>query len=556
MIGWITPELKSRILERVDLVALIGRRLKLRPVGANYQALCPFHVEKTASFHVSPTRQTYHCFGCNAHGNAIDFLIEYDRLSFPEAIEELAQLAGVELPLAHQAAAPAPDLAPLYQVLEQAAALYYQQVRQPQAVAYLRQRGLTGEMALAFGIGYAPPGWNFLLEQLGNSPQQRQLLIDAGLVVERDQHTYDRFRDRIMFPIRNRRGQVVAFGGRVLGNDEPKYLNSPQTPVFHKGQALYGLFEAQRHNRYLQRIVVVEGYLDVIALAQFGVPYAVATLGTATTAEHIKLLQRVAGEIVFCFDGDQAGQQAAWKALRTALPVTDSKHPLRFLLLPEKQDPDSVVRSEGGAAFVERVEQAQLLSDFLFDQLTARYPPTSTEHQARLSAEARKLIDQIPDLEYQRFLHQRLAKLLELDEPFATKPRPPTPQPINTHLNPPQRIIALLLSQPPLAAALLDQPATWRTLDQPDIPLLADLLSVIADNPEMTTAQLVEYWRHQPAADRMRRLANPALIAHIPASGRDSECLGALQALNREAEKLQRWQRLRSATPEQLFNKN
>lgn len=400
MIGRITQEYKDRLLARVDIVDVVGLRVQLKKAGPLFKACCPFHTEKTPSFTVTPARQTYHCFGCGAHGNAIDFLIEYDRLSFPEAVEELAQRAGMDLPAADEAFDKGPDLSPLYALLERAALLYRQQLREhaeaARASAYLKTRGLSGDIANRFGIGFAPPGWDFLLGRLGGSAQACEELISAGLLVDRDGKRYDRFRDRVVFPIRDRRGRVVGFGGRVLGEGEPKYLNSPETPVFHKGRELYGLYEAQQASRSPPRLLVVEGYMDVIALAQFDIPYAVATLGTATTPEHVKRLLRGAPELVFCFDGDRAGRAAAWKALQTVLPVATGQQPIRFLFLPDGEDPDTLVRKEGRTAFEQRLADATLLSDFLFQHLGDQRDLGSAEGCAALDAEARGLIQTMP----------------------------------------------------------------------------------------------------------------------------------------------------------------
>ena len=351
MAGRIPPSFIDDLLARIDIVDLIGQRIALRKAGKDFQARCPFHDERTPSFTVSPDKQFYHCFGCGAHGTAIGFLMEHDRLAFREAVEELAQRVGLVIPSDGEPIRTGPDQGPLYQVLEQAAELYRQQLRShpeaARAVDYLKGRGLTGEIAARYGLGYAPSGWDFLLSRLGRDPAGRQRLLQAGLITDQDGKSYDRLRERIVFPIRDRRGRVIGFGGRVLGDGKPKYLNSPETPVFHKGRELYGLYEAQKARRKLERLLVVEGYMDVIALAQFGIDYAVATLGTATTPEHLQLLLRSAPELVFCFDGDRAGRDAAWKALQTALPLATGNQSLRFLFLPEGEDPDTLVRAEG-----------------------------------------------------------------------------------------------------------------------------------------------------------------------------------------------------------------
>ena len=362
MAGRIPSQFIDDLIARTDIVDLIGSRVQLRKAGKDFQARCPFHDEKTPSFTVSRDKQFYHCFGCGAHGTAIGFLMEYDRLGFREAIEELAQKAGLEVPSEAVATPTGPDSAPLYAILELAAQVYRRQLREhpdaPRAVEYLKDRGLNGEIAGRYAMGYAPASWDFLLARLGTDAGARERLFQAGLITEQDGKRYDRFRDRIMFPIRDRRGRVIGFGGRLLGDGKPKYLNSPETPVFHKGRELYGLYEAQQARRKLERLLVVEGYLDVIALAQFGIDYAVATLGTATTPEHLQLLLRSAPELVFCFDGDRAGRDAAWKALETALPLATGNQSLRFLFLPDGEDPDTLVRNEGQAAFEQRLQRA------------------------------------------------------------------------------------------------------------------------------------------------------------------------------------------------------
>ncbi len=396
MAGRIPHAFIDDLLARTDIVDLIGQRIPLRKAGKDFQSRCPFHDERSPSFTVSPDKQFYYCFGCGAHGSAIGFLMEHDRLTFREAVEELAQRAGLTVPSDGEPVRAGPDQGPLLQVLEQASQLYRQQLRAhpeaARAVDYLKGRGLTGEIAGRYGLGYAPSGWDFLLSRLGRDPAGRQRLLQAGLITDQDGRAYDRLRERIVFPIRDRRGRVIGFGGRVLGDGKPKYLNSPETPVFHKGRELYGLYEAQKARRKLERLLVVEGYLDVIALAQFGIDYAVATLGTATTPEHLQLLLRSAPELVFCFDGDRAGRDAAWKALQTALPLATGNQSLRFLFLPEGEDPDTLVRSEGREPFEQRLQRAQPLSE-----LPVRAPRGTGRHDlpgwSRASGHPRKAID-------------------------------------------------------------------------------------------------------------------------------------------------------------------
>jgi len=560
----ITPEFKERLLSRVDIVDVVGQRVTLKKSGKEFSACCPFHSEKTPSFTVSADKQFYHCFGCGAHGNAIDFLIEFDRLNFPEAVEELAQHVGMELPASDQSFAKGPDLAPVYRVLEQAASLYRRQLREhpeaARAVDYLKRRGLSGEIVQRFGIGFAPPGWDFLLRALGDTPADQEHLLSAGLLAERDGKRYDRFRDRILFPINDRRGRVIGFGGRVLGDGEPKYLNSPETPVFHKGRELYGLREVQQVLRQPPRLLVVEGYMDVIALAQFDIPYAVATLGTATTPEHIKRLQRSAPELVFCFDGDRAGRGAAWKALQTTLPLATGQQPIRFLFLPDGEDPDTLVRKEGRDAFEQRLSNATLLSDFLFQHLTAELDLTSAEGRAKLDAGARGLIQTMPVGTFRGLLEARLAGLVGIDSHargggnrWSAGQRHTAPNARSQAragakpLTPLRRAVALLLDQPALARQADAQPRDWHDLDNPGVPLLRQLIDTALAYPDITPAAMCERWRDSEHESAIRRLSDSGLIAHIPAEGREAEFIGALASLNRTLERERRWQMIQNA---------
>ncbi|HKJ77760.1 MAG TPA: DNA primase, partial [Gammaproteobacteria bacterium] len=359
MAGRIPQSFIDDLLSRVDIVEVIDARVPLKKAGRDYAACCPFHDEKTPSFTVSPTKQFFHCFGCGAHGTALGFLMEYDHMGFVEAVEELAAKQGLEIPYegGAPAAGPGRDLKPLYDLLGQADRYFRHQLRNhpaaAKAVDYLKGRGVSGEVAAAFGLGYAPPGWDGLLQALGRDDGALKRLVEVGLLIEReeDRRRYDRFRDRVIFPIRDPRGRTVGFGGRVLGDDKPKYLNSPESEVFHKGRELYGLYEAQQAVRRPERLLVVEGYMDVVALAQHGIANAVATLGTAATADHLQRLFRVTGEVVFCFDGDEAGGKAAWRALENAMPQMRDGRQVRFMFLPQGEDPDSLVRAIGGEAF-------------------------------------------------------------------------------------------------------------------------------------------------------------------------------------------------------------
>ena len=398
MAGRIPQAFLDDLLERVDIVEVIDRRVKLRKSGKNYTARCPFHEEKTPSFSVNPDKQFYYCFGCGAGGNALGFLMDYENLDFPRAVEALAGSAGLEVPREPtRGAQDDPEREQsnkaLYALMEEVATYYRRQLRQhPQAsraVTYLKQRGLTGEIAKQFDLGFAPPGWDNLLKALGNTPAQQTLLKDSGMLVENeDGKLYDRFRDRVVFPIRDQRGRVVAFGGRVLGDDKPKYLNSPETGIFHKGRELYGLFQARQANRKLERLLVVEGYMDVIALAQHGISNATATLGTATSKTHLERIYRLCPEVVFCFDGDEAGRKAAVRALEAALPCMEDGRQARFLFLPEGEDPDTMVRGGGAEHFQELVRNAMPLEQFLFESVAEGLDTSSMDGKARLSKQA------------------------------------------------------------------------------------------------------------------------------------------------------------------------
>lgn len=424
MAGLIPQGFIDDLLNRTDIVDVVSSRVQLKKAGKNYSACCPFHKEKTPSFTVSPDKQFYYCFGCGAGGNALGFIMDHDNLDFPQAVEDLAKSAGMEVPReegSRQQKPRQPVDSPLYPLLTAAAEFFRQALKshpaRRAAVDYLKGRGLSGEIARDFGLGFAPPGWDNLLKHLGTDTLGQKAMIDAGLLVENAESgkRYDRFRDRVMFPIRDSRGRIIAFGGRVLGDDKPKYLNSPETPVFHKGQELYGLFEARKNNRSLDEIIVVEGYMDVIALAQQGLRNAVATLGTATSEEHLKRLFRVVPSVLFCFDGDQAGRKAAWRALEAALPCLQDGRRARFLFLPEGEDPDSLVRAEGTDAFQARIHQtAQPLADYFFQQLTEEADPRSLEGKAHMATLAAPLIDRVPGANLRALMRNRLTEITGL----------------------------------------------------------------------------------------------------------------------------------------------
>ncbi|MBV8910970.1 MAG: DNA primase, partial [Gammaproteobacteria bacterium] len=379
--GRIPQNFIDELIARADIVEIIGARVPLKKSGREYKACCPFHAEKTPSFWVSPVKQFYHCFGCGKHGTVIGFLMDHDHMQFPEAVEELALRLGVEVPR-EALPSPGPRAAdePLYELMARVARFYVECLaQQARPREYLARRGLSAATLERFAIGYAPNSWNELLRRFAAGDAERRRLLDAGLIVERDrgasagaEHFYDRFRDRIMFPIRDARGRTIAFGGRIIDVGEPKYLNSPETALFHKGRELYGLYETRRGRATLSRLVIVEGYMDAVQLHQAGIDYAVATLGTATTSEHLRRMFRLASEVVFAFDGDRAGRAAAWRALQQALPEAREGREMRFLLLPEGHDPDSLVAAQGRAAFEARLEAAVPLSEYLVAELSAQ----------------------------------------------------------------------------------------------------------------------------------------------------------------------------------------
>lgn len=496
MANRISQDFLDQLLSRVDLVEVVDARVSLRKTGREYSACCPFHAEKTPSFTVSPVKQFYHCFGCGAHGNAIGFLMAYEHLGFMDAVEELARSAGLELPCAMDTK---PDQQKdLITLVEQAAHFFRRQLREhparQKAIDYLRGRGLNGEIVNTFGIGYAPPGWDSLCKafEKGIDPKD---LVTAGLAIERDNgERYDRFRDRIVFPIRDRRGRTIAFGGRALGDATPKYLNSPETPFFHKGRELYGLYEARMSERQFQHLLVVEGYMDVVALAQYGIRYAVATLGTATTPEHLERLFRVSKDIIFCFDGDRAGREAAWRALENGLPLLRDGRQAAFLFLPDGEDPDTLVRKEGREAFERRLTQALPLSDYLFEHLTAKVNMHSIDGRARLAEKVRPLLDRLPDSVYRDMLIQRLADMTGVDKQHIEKHLTvhaalPTGHAVNPMRSPVRLAIALLLNRTDLAQHV--DIRRFQGIPAAGLPLLLELIELLQTHPHITSAALL-----------------------------------------------------------------
>ncbi|CAI0960905.1 DNA primase [Serratia marcescens] len=520
MAGRIPRVFINDLLARTDIVDLIDARVKLKKQGKNYHACCPFHHEKTPSFTVNGEKQFYHCFGCGAHGNAVDFLMNYDRLEFVETIEELATMHGLEVP--YEAGTGPTQIErhqrqSLYQLMEQLSAFYQQSLQQSSgapARSYLQQRGLSDDVIRHFAIGFAPAGWDNALKRFGRDADSRRALNDAGMLVTNDKgRSYDRFRERVMFPIRDKRGRVIAFGGRVLGDGMPKYLNSPETEVFHKGRQLYGLYEAQQNHPNLQRLLVVEGYMDVVALAQFGIDYAVASLGTSTTAEHIQLLFRATDNVVCCYDGDRAGREAAWRALETALPYLNDGRQLRFMFLPDGEDPDTLVRKEGKEAFEQRMELAQPLSTFLFESLLPQVDLSSPDGRAKLSTLALPLITQVPGETLRLYLRQELGnKLGLLDDSQLDKLMPKQAENANPYQAPQlkrttMRILIGLLVQNPQLATLIPSLEGLEQTKQAGLPLFVELVQTCLAQPGLTTGQLLELYRDNKFSQQLETLA-------------------------------------------------
>lgn len=541
MAGKIPREFIQDLLARIDLVDLIHTRVPLKAAGANFTARCPFHNEKSPSFTVSRTKQFYHCFGCGVSGNAIDFLIAYDRMGFPEAIETLAHSVGLSLPDAATAKSQTDPTALLaqaiYGIQDRAARFYQNQFKQhpdaARAVDYLKKRGITGESARQFRIGFAPPGWHSLP---GDWPSA--LLESAGLLVAKDGKHYDRFRDRVMFPIRDRRGRVVGFGGRVLGDEQPKYLNSPETPVFKKQREVYGLWELLQTVRKPSTIIVVEGYLDVVALAQHQIPNAVATLGTATTSDHIQMLFRYTDDLVFCFDGDQAGQNAAWKALDASLGSLREGRQVRFLTLPSTHDPDSYVRDEGRDAFLELVKNAKAFSEFLFDRLTVDVDLSVIEGRAALLGSARPLIEKIPSGVFRDLIEQKLRSLTgyaKSETPNTAQAERP-PNAANERPGPSAiRLFLTLLAQNPELAELIDQSSRKRLQDRPKLrAILTPIFRAVDQERSLTTGRLMEYLRDDPAEPIIAKLL--AWNVPIPPEGIRAEFLDTLRAIDAQTQ--------------------
>jgi DNA primase len=541
------------LLARTDVVELIGSRIPLKRQGREYSARCPFHDERSPSFTVSPTKQFYHCFGCGAHGTAIAFLMNYDRLEFMDAVEELAKRVGMEIPKDTRSRNESGESKDLYAALDAATQFFQKQLAQhPAAQSYLDKRGVDAENRARFSIGYAPDGFNALKDALGTDDRRMKLLEKVGLFSKNDTgRIYDKFRDRVMFPIHDRRGRVIAFGGRVLEKDDgPKYLNSPETPLFHKGRELYGLWQVRQANAKIPRLIVVEGYMDVVALFQYGVTQAVATLGTATTPDHAELLFRNAADVYFCFDGDRAGRGAAWKAVESVLPRMKDGRQAYFLFLPDGEDPDSIVRLEGADGFDLRLQQATPLSQFFFDELSKDISLGSMEGKARLAERAKPMLAKIPDGTFADLMLQRLAQITGLRQQTTISEEPILKNSPRRNTAPPPKLslvraaITLLLQQPSLALHI-EPPHLFAILRQPGIPLLCELIALIRSRPDINTGLIIESFADREEQASLQKLAAqefPGEPEHWQAEFND-----ALQQLDKQT-RMQRIEELNAKT--------
>ena len=550
MSGRIPQPFIDEVVARSDIVEIIGARVPLKKAGREFRACCPFHAEKTPSFWVSPDKQFYHCFGCHVHGTAIGFLMAYEKLGFIDAVADLAQRAGLEMP--KEAFGPREAGAgDLYEVMARASRFFEQNLSDnPRGRDYLKGRGIDAATAEKFSLGYAPDSWNALLNRFGAEEEGRRQLLQTGLIIERDTRGgerasgfYDRFRDRLMFPIRDSRGRVLAFGGRIIDQGEPKYLNSPETPLFHKGRELYGLYEARKAHNDFQRLMIVEGYMDVVRLHQAGITYAVATLGTATTQEHLNKLFRITSELVFCFDGDRAGRQAAWRALENALPLARDGRELKFMFLPEGHDPDTLVAEIGKEAFEEQLKASLSLSSYLIRELLQQVNVAEIDGRAKLKALAQPLFARMPEGVYRELLADALAaeirmpaaklkELLLLATPTrgaaergpskSPEPARPTRGRISVGRgNLLTQAITLVMHHPAAATGVTDM-AALEQVDRPGVAVLRELLKQSRTSAAPSTATLLERWRDRPEYDRLAELATlDPLVADVPSATKE-----------------------------------
>ena len=548
MAGMIPRQFIDDLLARADIVELIDSRVPLKKAGKNYQACCPFHTEKSPSFTVSQDKQFYHCFGCGEHGNAISFLMEFDRLEFPDAIEELASHYSMEAPREQNNQSPAQQLKQQqayqqkqndYELMDSISRFYQQQLKvasdKATAIEYLKGRGLSGEIVKHFGMGYISDAWDGMMSTFAKSRDITQQLVDLGMAIQGDKNKpYDRFRGRIMFPIRDKRGRTLGFGGRVLGDGTPKYLNSPETRIYHKGQELYGLFEAKQANKQLTRLVVVEGYMDVVALAQHGVNYAVASLGTATTPEQLQTLFRTVKEVICCYDGDRAGRDAAWRAMDNALPLIRDGYSLKFVFLPDGEDPDSLIREQGQQAFENILDNAMPLSEFLLNNLSEQTDLNTNEGTSKLVELFQPYLNKLPESflkqsiissianKFARGSEKRLEELRRHHSKEQQKPKNKQPK-----ITPIRLAIALLLEHPHIVKAIPDS-SILQQLEMPGMPLLNQLVQLCNENATINSAQLIEYFRGTPEGTQLTKLM--CLEHYVEAENAESTFLDILES--------------------------
>ena len=585
--GLIPQTFIDELIARADIVEVIGSRVQLKKAGREFKACCPFHNEKSASFWVSPEKQFYHCFGCGAHGTVLRFLMEHDHMAFPEAVEELATRLGLDVPHEGSGATGGPRRVdePLYDVMGRVARFYIETLaRDQRAQAYVAKRGLDRETVEKFGIGYAPNSWNDVLRRFGGNEDSLRTLADLGLIIERDrgqirdgERHYDRFRDRIMFPIRDGRGRIIAFGGRILDQGEPKYLNSPETVLFHKGRELYGLYEARRSRTNLKRLLIVEGYMDAVRLHQYGINYAVATLGTATTPDHFKRIFRIVSEVVFAFDGDRAGRAAAWRALQHALPEARQGREIRFLFLPDGHDPDSLVGEEGAEAFERRLDATLPLSEYLIRELSEQSDLSHADGRAHFSENARPLWSKLPEGVYRELMLARIAEVVgigpqRLQELWSAgnprviaAPVAPAPAPKRVPVRNVsggrgslvRQAVLRLVSYPAIAQDVSEQERTaLDACDEPGIELLRDLIDNLRAQPAQNSAQVIERWAGKPGGDSLEKLLQrEQLMADaVAAAGELRAALGKLAqtVVARRLEALEEKSRSTRLDPEEL----
>lgn len=550
MAGLIPRQFIDDLLARADIVELVESRVPLKKAGKNYQACCPFHTEKSPSFTVSQDKQFYHCFGCGEHGNAISFLMEFDRLDFPDAVDELASHYNMEVPKEQNNQSPAQQRQQQiayqqkqddYELMGQISQFYQQQLKVAEdkstAVDYLKGRGLSGEIVKRFGIGYISDVWDGMMKVFGRNPQMNQQLVDLGMAIQGDKNRpYDRFRGRIQFPIRDKRGRVIGFGGRVLSDGTPKYLNSPETRIYHKGQELYGLYEAKQANKKLTRLVVVEGYMDVVALAQHGVDYAVASLGTATTPEQLQTLFRTVREVICCYDGDRAGRDAAWRAMDNALPLIQDGFALRFVFLPDGEDPDSLIRKQGQQAFETILDNAKPLSEFLFEHLTQQVDIKSLEGKAGLIELFQPYLNKLPASVLKdgiltslanRFVGGSEKQLAELHKRHASPAQKQSAKQKNK-VTPVRLAIALLLEYPHIVQVLPDD-MVLQELDMPGVSLLNQLVTLCKSNLQVNSAQLLEHFRDTEQGKQLAKLM--CWQHHVEADAAENVFLDSIEKL-------------------------